>query len=38
MDDITSGQGMVFKKIVRPGIGLSIPEGATVKGEREKQQ
>ncbi|XP_011402831.2 PREDICTED: inactive peptidyl-prolyl cis-trans isomerase FKBP6-like [Amphimedon queenslandica] len=31
MDDITSGQGMVFKKIIRPGIGLSIPEGATVK-------
>lgn len=31
MDDMTNGQGMVFKKILRNGVGEVIPQGATVK-------
>ena len=38
MDDITNGQSMVLKKIVRPGVGLNIPDGATVKGKRTRNK
>lgn len=34
MDDITDGKSMVLKKIVRTGVGIIVPEGATVKGMR----